>query len=107
MVYLTKTTRHGVNALTRCSRNAREGSIPSWEFYGGKMQTEKITVDWRSTTVGELIKFLQTVPLDTPIETYNVGESGILDGIEFEKNTYDNGETDICINVKAESAYVY
>lgn len=66
--------------------------------------------DFTDMTAEKLIKILQTVPGDTPIEIENIGNSGFIDNKEskIRINRYDTlNSIDFTIEVAAESGYHY
>ena len=56
-------------------------------------------------TVGMLKKIISEIPDDCEITVWDIGDTGFVDKTELEIITYENLETDININVKAESGY--
>ena len=56
-------------------------------------------------TVGMLKKIISEIPDDCEITVWDIGDTGFVDKTELEILTYENLETDININVKAESGF--
>lgn len=56
-------------------------------------------------TVGMLKKIISDIPDDCEITVRDIGETGFIDGTELEIITYEHLETEININIKAESGY--
>ena len=56
-------------------------------------------------TVGTLKKIISDIPDDCEITVWDSGETGFIDGTELEIITYEHLETEININIKAESGY--
>lgn len=56
-------------------------------------------------TVGMLKKIISDIPDDCEITVWDIGKTGFVDGTELEIITYEHLNTDININVKAESGY--
>lgn len=62
-------------------------------------------INLNGLTVGMLKKIISDIPDDCEITVWNIGETGFVDKSELEIITYEHLETDISINVKAESGY--
>ena len=56
-------------------------------------------------TVAMLKKIISEIPDDCEITVWDIGETGFVDKTELEIVTYEHLETDININVKAESGF--
>ena len=56
-------------------------------------------------TVGMLKKIISEIPDDCKINVWDIGDTGFVDKTELEILIYEHLETDININVKAESGY--
>ena len=56
-------------------------------------------------TVGMLKKIISEIPDDCEINVWDIGDTGFVDKTELEILIYENLETDININVKAESGF--
>jgi hypothetical protein len=68
------------------------------------------TFDFKDMTAEKLIKILQTVPGDTPIDIDNIGDSGFIDHKEskIRINRYETlNSIDFSIEIAAESGYHY
>lgn len=62
-------------------------------------------VNLNGLTVGMLKKIISDIPDDCKITVWDIGKTGFVDKSELEIITYRYLETDININVKAESGY--
>ena len=56
-------------------------------------------------TVGMLKKIISEIPDDCEITVWDIGDTGFVDKTELEILIYEHLETDININVKAESGF--
>lgn len=65
----------------------------------------KFRTNLNGLTVGMLKKIISDIPDDCEITVWDIGTTGFVDKSELEIITYEHLNTDININVKAESAY--
>ena len=66
---------------------------------------KEFRINLNGLTVGMLKKIISDIPDDCEITVWDIGKTGLVDGTEWEIITYEHSETDININVKAESGY--
>lgn len=59
------------------------------------------------TTVGALREFLKEIPDDVEIDICGTGNTGFVDGVEFELTTWKDAVPYVALNIKAESGYHY
>ncbi len=62
-------------------------------------------INLNGLTVGMLKKIISEIPDDCEITVWDIGKTGFVDKAELEIIHYEHLETDININIKAESGF--